>query len=88
MATVIGIFETQYKKGLPLTVVKPGSQTRRFTHINDTVKVCLFCLEKNKCKHYSISNKKSYSILKLQKCLAQKISIYPKKKVEKDMRQH
>ena len=40
MATVIGIFENQYKKGLPLTVVKPGNQSRRFTHISDTVKVC------------------------------------------------
>ena len=40
MATVIGIFENQYKKNKPLTVVKPGNQSRRFTHINDTVKVC------------------------------------------------
>ena len=39
MATVIGIFENQYKKGKPLTVVKPGTQSRRFTHISDTVKV-------------------------------------------------
>ena len=40
MATVIGIFEHQYEKNKPLTVVKPGSQTRRFTHISDTVDVC------------------------------------------------
>ena len=40
MATVIGIFENQYKKRLPLTVVKPGTQTRRFTHISDTIKIC------------------------------------------------
>ena len=33
MATVIGIFENQYLKNKPLTVVKPGTQTRRFTHI-------------------------------------------------------
>ena len=33
MATVIGIFEEQYKNKKPLTVVNPGSQTRRFTHI-------------------------------------------------------
>ena len=31
MATVIGIFENQYKKNKFLTVVKPGTQTRRFT---------------------------------------------------------
>ena len=40
MATVIGIFEDSYIKGKPLPVVKPGSQSRRFTHINDTIDVC------------------------------------------------
>ena len=33
MATVIGIFENQFKNNKPLTVVRPGTQTRRFTHI-------------------------------------------------------
>ena len=62
MATVIGIFEDQYKKNKPLTVVMPGSQTRRFTHIYDTVNVCYEAWKKNKCVHYSISHTKSYSI--------------------------
>ena len=62
MATVIGIFEEQYKKNKPLTVVKPGTQTRRFTHIKDTINVCYEAWLNNKCAHYSISNKKSYSI--------------------------
>jgi UDP-glucose 4-epimerase len=38
MSTVIGIFENQYLNKKPLTVVKPGTQTRRFTHIDDTIK--------------------------------------------------
>ncbi len=63
MATVIGIFENLYLKKKPLTVVKPGSQTRRFTHVKDTVRVCYEAWKKNKCSHYSISNRKSYSIL-------------------------
>ena len=62
MATVIGIFEDQYLNNKPLTVVKPGSQTRRFTHIKDTIVVCYEAWTKNRCVHYSISNKKSYSI--------------------------
>jgi len=62
MATVIGIFEDQYKKNRPLTVVRPGSQFRRFTHITDTINVCYNAWKRNKCAHYSISNKKSYSI--------------------------
>ena len=40
MATVIGIFESLYENKKPLTVVRPGSQTRRFTHIKDTIDVC------------------------------------------------
>ena len=58
MATVIGIFENQYKNNKPLTVVKPGNQSRRFTHINDTVDACFYAWKKNKCRHYSISKKK------------------------------
>ena len=73
MATVIGIFENRYKKKLPLTVVKPGTQTRRFTHIWDTVETCYYAWKKNKCRHYSISNKKSYSIVKVAKLFKTKI---------------
>ena len=60
MATVIGIFENQYQYRKPLTVVKPGSQTRRFTHINDTVQICYEAFKADKCKYYSISNKNTY----------------------------
>jgi UDP-glucose 4-epimerase len=77
MATVIGIFVNQYLKKKPLTVVKPGSQTRRFTHINDTVKACYYAWKKNKCRHYSISNKKSYSILQVAKMFNHKIKFLP-----------
>ena len=73
MATVIGIFENLYKKQLPLTVVKPGNQTRSFTHINDTIAVCFEAWKKNKCQHYSISHKKSYSILAVVKLFKSKI---------------
>jgi UDP-glucose 4-epimerase len=67
MATVIGIFEEQTKNGKELTVVKPGTQTRRFTHINDTIAVCIEAWKKNQNRHYSISSKKSYSIIEVAK---------------------
>ena len=73
MATVVGIFEYQYKKNKPLTVVKPGTQTRRFTHIDDTIHTCIEAWSKNKCTHYSISHKKSYSINNLAKLFKTKI---------------
>jgi UDP-glucose 4-epimerase len=77
MSTVIGIFENQFKKKLPLTVVKPGSQSRRFTHIDDTVEACYHAWTKNKCKHYSISNKRSYTILEVAKLFNTKIKLLP-----------
>ena len=75
MATVIGIFEDQYNKKKPLTVVNPGTQTRRFTHVKDTIKTCYEAWSKNKCTHYIISNKKSYSILKVAKMFNRKIKL-------------
>ena len=83
MSTVIGIFENQFKKKLPLTVVKPGSQSRRFTHINDTVEACYYAWTKNKCKHYSISNKKSYTILEAAKLFNTKIKLLPPREGER-----
>jgi UDP-glucose 4-epimerase len=73
MATVVGIFEDQYQKNKPLTIVKPGTQTRRFTHIDDTIDVCIKAWKRNKCLHYSISNKKSYSVEDLAKMFKTKI---------------
>jgi len=73
MATVIGIFEHQFLNQKPLTVVKPGSQTRRFTHIYDTVKTCYDAFKADKCKYYSISNKKSHSILNVARMFKKKI---------------
>ena len=83
MATVIGIFEHQYKNNKPLTVVKPGTQTRRFTHVSDTVKVCYNAWKKNKCRHYSVSNKKSYSIIQVAKMFKKKIVFLPKRPGER-----
>ncbi len=73
MATVIGIFEDLYLRKKALTVVKPGSQTRRFTHIYDTINVCYTAWKKNKCAHYSISHKKAFSIFEVAKMFKSKI---------------
>jgi len=74
MATVIGIFEEKYLKKKPLPVVRPGTQTRRFTHIYDTVEVCFDAFKANKCKYYSITNKKSYSIINVAKMFKTKLT--------------
>ena len=79
MATVIGIFEKNYINKKPLPIVKPGTQSRRFTHIYDTVDVCYLAWKKNLCRHYSIANKKSYSVLKVAKMFKSSIKFLPKR---------
>ena len=83
MATVIGIFEDQYKKNKPLTVVKPGTQSRRFTHIDDTINACYYAWKKNKCRHYSISSKKSYTILQVAKMFSSKVKLLDPRRGER-----
>ena len=83
MATVIGIFEHYYKLKKPLPVVRPGTQTRRFTHIQDTVEICYLAWKKNLCRHYSIANRKSYSILDVAKMFGRKIKYLPKRPGER-----
>ena len=83
MATVIGIFENCFKKKKFLPVVKPGTQSRRFTHIDDTIKVCYLAWKKNLCRHYSISHRESYSILQVAKLFKKKIKFLPKRSGER-----
>ena len=83
MATVVGIFEDYFKKKKKLPVVRPGTQVRRFTHVYDTVKACIFAWKKNKCKHYSIASNQSYSIIELAKLFRNKIRYLPKRAGER-----
>ncbi|MDA9156562.1 NAD-dependent epimerase/dehydratase family protein [Candidatus Pelagibacter sp.] len=83
MATVIGIFEDQFKKKIPLTIVRPGTQSRRFTHVFDTVDGCYIAWKKNKCRHYSVSHKKSYTIIEVAKMFNSKIKFLPSRKGER-----
>ena len=83
MATVIGIFENHFKLKKALPVVKPGTQTRRFTHINDTVEICFRAWKNKMCRHYSIANRKAYSIHDVAKMFTNKIKFLPKRKGER-----
>tara|TARA_B100001027_G_scaffold211972_1_gene180781 strand:+ start:196 stop:1077 length:882 start_codon:yes stop_codon:yes gene_type:complete len=83
MSTVIGIFEEAYKNKKPLPVVKPGNQSRRFTHIDDTVRVCYLAWKKNLSRHYSISSKQSHSIIEVAKMFKSKIKYLKKRPGER-----
>ena len=82
MSTVIGIFEDCYLRNLPLPVVKPGSQTRRFTHISDTIR-----LGKIINLDFTVFQIETVILfLRSQKCLEKKLNFYLLEKV-RDMHQ-
>ena len=83
MATVIGIFEKAYLDNKPLPIVKPGTQTRRFTHIKDTIEICYLAWKQNKNRHYSISSNKEFSIIEIAKLFKREIKFLPKRKGER-----
>ena len=83
MATVIGIFEKCLKDKKPLTVVKPGTQSRRFTHIYDAIKICYEAWKNKKSRHYSISHRKSFKIVEVAKIFKSKIKFLPSRPGER-----
>ncbi len=79
-ATVIAIFKEQSKKGEPLTVVAPGTQTRNFTHVQDIVRGLLLVGEKGEGDGYGLGNKESHSILDVAKMFGGEIKMLPERK--------
>ena len=83
MSAVIGIFETQFKKKIPLTIVKPGSQKRDFTHIDDIIRGCYLAFIKGKQDEYMLCSKKQYTILQIAKMFKTKIRFLPSREGER-----
>ena len=77
MSAVIGIFETQFKKKIPLTVVKPGTQKRDFTHIDDIINGCYLAFKKGKQNEYMLGTRKQYTVLQIAKMFKTKIKFLP-----------
>ncbi len=50
--TVVGIFETQYKNGEPLTITWDGEQRRDFTHVDDIIDGLILTSE---CKSWGLT---------------------------------
>ena len=85
MSTVIGVFETQFKKKKPLTIVKPGSQKRDFTHIDDIIRGCYLAFIKGKQNEYMLCSKRQYTILQIAKMFKTKIKYLPQREGERSV---
>ena len=60
--TLIGIFETLYKEGKPLTITGDGEQRRDFTHVDDIVDGLILAAENNSGETYELGRGKNYSV--------------------------
>jgi UDP-glucose 4-epimerase len=74
-ATLIALFKEKYKNNLPLTVVKPGTQLRNFTHIDDIISGLIIVGERGLGDGYCIGHTKAYSILDIAKMFGSKIEM-------------
>lgn len=82
-ATVIGIFESQYKEGKPLTVVSPGTQSRDFTHIDDIVDGVLKTVDKNMNNEWFLKSGVEYKLIDVAKMFTDNIVMIPEKRGER-----
>ena len=89
-ATVVGIFEKQYRENIPLTVTGDGEQRRDFTHIDDIVDGIVRCgfnlLGDNPIasgQAYELGRGKNYSINELSEMFGQtEVEYIPARKGE------
>ena len=80
-ATVIAKFLSLKKnsaKFLPIT--KPGTQKRRFTHIDDIINGLIVVGKKGEGDNYGIGANKSYTIFEIAKMMNMKYRMKPEKK--------
>lgn len=76
-ATVIAKFEQQYLKGEPLTVVRPGTQKRAFTHVKDLARGIIMAGKRGKGDRYALGQTKTYSIIEIARAFGGPIKYVP-----------
>ena len=89
-ATVVGIFEKQYREGKPLTVTGGGEQRRDFTHIDDIVDGLVRCglnlltdAKVSNGQAYELGRGKNYSINEITEMFGQtEVKYIPARKGE------
>ncbi len=82
-ATVIGIFEKQYKNNKPLTVVTPGTQSRDFTHIFDVVEGVIKTTYMNMNREWMLRAGINYKIIDVANMFTNNIKIIPERRGER-----
>jgi UDP-glucose 4-epimerase len=79
-ATLIGIFGELYLHGKPLKVVRPGTQKRNFTYVEDIVSGLILVGIKGEGDDYGIGSEVSHSVMDVAKMFESKIVMLPARK--------
>ena len=72
-ATVIAKFIKRKKLNQKLQITRPGTQTRNFTHIDDTISALHIIAERGQGDEYGIAASESYSIYEVAKLISDDI---------------
>ena len=79
-ATLIALFTEKILKGEPLTIVRPGSQKRNFTHIDDIINGLILVGEKGYGNDFGIGSPESYSVLEVATKFCGLIEMIPERR--------
>lgn len=82
-ATVVGIFERQYREGQKCTVVSPGTQTRDFTHIYDIVDGLIKVKDIYEREEWHFRSGKSHNIIEVAELFGNGWELIPERKGER-----
>ncbi|MCX6736093.1 MAG: NAD-dependent epimerase/dehydratase family protein [Candidatus Parcubacteria bacterium] len=75
--TVIEIFKQKFLHGEPFPVKSPGTQTRAFTHVEDTVSGILLAGEKGEGDEFGICSKETFSLLDVARMFGGEVEMLP-----------
>lgn len=78
-ATLIALFKEKMRNREPLTVVKPGTQKRNFTHIDDVINGLILVGENGYGDEFGIGSPKSYSVLEIAQMFSGDIQMLPER---------
>jgi UDP-glucose 4-epimerase len=79
-ATLIALFIEKIRQGESLTIVKPGTQKRNFTHIDDIINGLILVGNKGYGDEFGIGSPNSYSVLNIAKMFGGDIEMIPERK--------
>jgi len=78
-ATLIALFIEKMKNNEPLTVVRPGTQKRNFTHIDDIINGLVLVGEHGYGDEFGIGSDEAYTILEIAEMFGGEIEMLPER---------